>query len=284
MLAGLDALVFDIQDVGTRFYTYTTTMAYAMEEAAKAGLPFYVLDRPNPITGLRPEGPVLEPDLQSFVGYYPLPVRHAMTAGELALLYNAENHIGADLHVIEMEGWRRSMWFDETGLPWIDPSPNMRSLNEALLYPGVAMLEGLENYSVGRGTDTPFEFVGAPWLDALRLADELNRAALPGVRVYPVRRKPVASHFEGKDIPGLQILVTDRDRFSSLRFGLQLASAILRRHAGEVDLQQTLKLIGRKDTVAALERGDLCREVWDGWEAQVRKFESTRNRYLLYSR
>jgi uncharacterized protein YbbC (DUF1343 family) len=243
-----------------------------------------VLDRPNPITGLKAEGPVLEPDLESFIGYFPMPVRHAMTAGELARMYNAENRIGADLHVIAMEGWRRSMWFDETGLPWVNPSPNIRTLNEALLYPGIAILEGLKNYSVGRGTDTPFEFVGASWLDAPRLAEELNRNPPPGVRVYATRRRPAASHFSGEEIPGLQILVTERDRFSSLAFGLELASAILRAHPGQVALDQTLKLIGRRDTVSALERGASYREIWASWEAQTREFESTRNRYLLYAR
>ena len=284
MLAGIDALVFDIQDIGARFYTYTTTMAYAMEEAAKAGKPFYVLDRPNPITGLNPEGPVLESGLRSFIGYFAMPVRHAMTAGELARMYNSENGIGAELHVIEMQGWSRSMWFDETGLPWVDPSPNMRTLNEALLYPGVAILEGLKNYSVGRGTDTPFEFVGAPWFDAQRIAEEINRAQSPGVRVYPTTRVPTASHFSGERIPGLQIMVMDRDRFSSLRFGLVLASAILRTHPSEVNLDQTVRLLGREDSAAALERGARVEEIWAYWESQVRDFEAIRNRYLLYSR
>ncbi len=284
MLAGLDALVFDIQDVGARFYTYTTTMAYAMEEAAKAGIPFYVLDRPNPITGLDPEGPVLDPELRSFIGYFQMPVRHAMTAGELALMYNEANHIGADLHVVKMEGWRRSMWFDQTGLPWIDPSPNIRTLNQALLYPGIAILEGLKNYSVGRGTDTPFEFVGASWMDATAVANELNRLPLQGVRVYAVRRKPESSHFAGEEIPGLQIAVTDRDRFSSLRFGLELASAIVRLHPAQVSLDQTLKLIGQRDAASGLERGASSQEMWAAWEAQVREFESPRALYQLYSR
>ena len=284
MLAGLDALVFDIQDIGARFYTYTTTMAYAMEEAAKADVAFYVLDRPNPITGLHPEGPVLDEELRSFIGYYPMPVRHAMTSGELARLYNEENSIGADLHVVRMEGWRRSMWFDETGLPWVDPSPNIRTLNQALLYPGVAILEGLRNYSVGRGTDTPFEFVGAPWMDASRVADRLNRLDLEGVRVYAVRRTPASSHFAGQEIPGLQMLVTDRDRFSSLRFGLELASAISSEHPGEIALDQTLKLLGRREAADALERGVATEEIWSNWETQVSGFESARTRYLLYSR
>ena len=284
MLAGVDALVFDIQDIGARFYTYTTTMAYAMEEAAKAGKPFYVLDRPNPITGLNAEGPVLESGLRSFVGYFAMPVRHAMTAGELATMYNAENGLGAELHVIPMEGWRRSMWFDETGLPWINPSPNIRALNQALLYPGIAILEGLRNYSVGRGTDAPFEFVGAPWFDAQRIADEVNAAAPAGVRVYATKRTPASSHFAGQEIPGLQILVTDRNRFSSLRFGLTLASAILQAHPSEINLEQTLRLLGRTDSAAALERGASIDEIWEYWESQVREFETIRSRYLLYSK
>ena len=284
MLDGLDALVFDIQDIGARFYTYTTTMAYAMEEAARAGLPFYVLDRPNPITGLAPGGPVLDEDLRSFIGYFPMPVRHAMTSGELALMYNDANHIGADLHVVEMEGWRRSLWFDQTGLPWIDPSPNIRTLNQALLYPGIAILEGMRDYSVGRGTDTPFEFVGASWMDAPRIAGALNELGLEGVRVYPVRRTPSSSRFANVEIPGIQIVVTDRDRFSSLRFGLELASAIMRVHPSEVTLGETLKLIGHRETMEALERGADSREIWANWEARVREFEAIRARYLLYSR
>ncbi len=284
MFAGLDAVVFDIQDIGARFYTYTTTMAYAMEEAAKAGLPFYVLDRPNPITGLRPEGPVLDDGLRSFIGYYPMPVRHAMTSGELARMYNAELGIGAELHVVAMEGWRRSMWFDQTGLPWVDPSPNIRTLNQALLYPGVAILEGLENYSVGRGLDTPFEFVGASWMDAPRMAAELNGAGLEGVQVYPVRRAPASSRFAGEEIPGLQILVTDRDRFSSLRFGLELAAALHRTHPEAIDLEQTIRLLGNRQAAVSIESDAPTKAVWGDWERQARGFRATRARYLLYER
>ncbi|MBI3697936.1 MAG: DUF1343 domain-containing protein, partial [Acidobacteria bacterium] len=171
MLRGLDALVFDIQDIGARFYTYMTTMAYCMEEAARHNIPFYVLDRPNPINGVSVEGPLLDRERLSFIGYFPLPLRHGMTAGELARLFNGENKIGAKLEVVKLEGWQRGDWLDETGLPWADPSPNMRTLWEALLYPGVAMLEGLRNYSVGRGTDTPFEIVGADWIDGPTLAE-----------------------------------------------------------------------------------------------------------------
>ena len=174
-LAGLDALVFDIQDVGARFYTYTTTMAYAIEEAAAAGIPIYILDRPNPITGTRVEGPPLDAELRSFIGYMDLPVRHGLTVGELALLFNSERRLNADLRVVPMRGWRRAMWFDETGLPWVNPSPNIRSLDQAILYPGVALLEGLKNYSVGRGLDKPFEFIGADWIDGRQLAETLNQ-------------------------------------------------------------------------------------------------------------
>lgn len=185
MLRGLDALVFDIQDIGVRFYTYETTMAYAMEEAAKARIPFYVLDRPNPITGVKVEGPLLDRDKLSFVGYFPLPLRHGMTMGELARLFNEENRIGAQLTVIPMQDWQRGDWWSSTNLAWVNPSPNMRSLNAALLYPGVAMLEYSKNYSVGRGTDAPFEHVAAEFIRGGELAAYLNRRMIPGVQVYP---------------------------------------------------------------------------------------------------
>ena len=202
MLRGIDVLVFDIQDVGARFYTYVTTMAYAMEEAARRDIPFYVLDRPNPVTGLAVEGPMLDEAYRSFIGYFPMPVRHGMTVGELARMFNQERKIGAELTVIAMEGWARTDWFDETGLPWVDPSPNIRTLEQALLYPGIALLEGLPNYSVGRGTSTPFEFVGADWMDGEAIAAFLNGRNLAGVRFYPAERTPTASRFAGKPISG----------------------------------------------------------------------------------
>ena len=180
MLKGVDVLVFDIQDVGTRFYTYITTMAYCMEEAARAGTPFYVLDRPNPITGARVEGPILEEASRSFIGYFPMPVRHGMTVGELAAMFNEERKIGASLEVVRMEGWERRLWFDQTGLPWVNPSPNLRTIEQAVLYPGIALIEGLSNWSVGRGTATPFQFVGADWVDGTALAESLNRRGLGG--------------------------------------------------------------------------------------------------------
>ncbi|MCA1574174.1 MAG: DUF1343 domain-containing protein, partial [Acidobacteria bacterium] len=178
-LKGLDALVFDIQDIGTRFYTYISTLGYVMEEAAKAGLPVFVIDRPNPIGGIAVEGPIADADKLSFTAYHTIPVRHGMTVGELAQLFNHERKLDCDLRVIKMEGWQRAMWFDATNLIWINPSPNMRSLTEATLYPGVGLLE-TTNVSVGRGTDTPFEVVGAPWLDGQRLASHLNVRGIAG--------------------------------------------------------------------------------------------------------
>ena len=189
MLEGLDGLVFDVQDAGVRFYTYVTTMAYAMEAAAKKGIPFYVLDRPNPINGSAVQGPILDKDLQSFAGYFPMPVRHGMTLGELAQMFNAENKIGAKLHVIQMRGYERTDWYDETGLLWVNPSPNLRTLAQATLYPGVAMVEGA-NVSVGRGTGTPFELLGAPWINARDLAAYLNSRKIQGVRFLPVDFMP----------------------------------------------------------------------------------------------
>ncbi len=191
MLAGIDALVLDVQDVGARFYTYITTMAYCMEEAARAGIPFYVLDRPNPIGGIQVEGPMLDGDKTSFVGYMPLPVRHGMTVGELARYFNAENRIGARLQVVAMRGWRRSHYFWDTGQLWVNPSPNMRSVAGAILYPGICLLEGA-NVSVGRGTDRPFEILGAPWIEPRRFAAVLRAERIAGVRFVPVTFTPNA--------------------------------------------------------------------------------------------
>jgi uncharacterized protein YbbC (DUF1343 family) len=282
MLEGLDVLVFDIQDVGARFYTYITTMGYAMEEAARHQVPFYVLDRPNPINGAAVEGPMLEESLRSFIGYFPLPLRHGMTVGELARLFNEENRIGAQLEVIRMEGWHRGDWFDATGLPWVDPSPNLRTLTEAVIYPGVAMLEGLTNYSVGRGTDSPFEFVGADWLDGPALARYLNERGIPGVRFYGIERTPLSSRFAGQRISGIQILVTDREAVDASELGVEIGAALVKLHPGKVNLAQTARLVGNEATVAALAAGEDPRAVWRDWEQAVQRFREVRRKYLLY--
>ncbi len=282
MLAGLDALVFDLQDVGARFYTYVTTMAYAMEEAAKQGVAFYVLDRPNPINGVAVEGPVLDENLRSFIGYYSLPLRHGMTAGELARLFNGENRVGAQLEIIRMEGWQRGDWFDATGLPWVDPSPNIRNLTEALVYPGVAMLEGLTNYSVGRGTDTPFEFVGADWMEGSALANYLNARGIPGVRFYGIERTPGSSRFAGRRISGMQILVTDREAVDAGEVGVEIAGALVKLFPGQMNLAQTARLVGSESTLALLAAGEDPRAIRQEWEQAVERFREVRQRYLLY--
>ena len=274
MLRGIDALVFDIQDVGARFYTYETTMAYAMEAAAKAGIPYYVLDRPNPITGNHVEGPLLDAANQSFVGYFPgLPVRHGMTMGELARLFNAENKIGAALTVIQMQGWNRGDWFDDTGLPWIDPSPNLRSLNAATLYPGLCLLEASRGYSVGRGTDSPFEQIGADFIAGRELAAYLNRREIPGVRVYPTRVGAVE---------GVRLVILNRDLLDATRLGLEVAAAILKLYPGKLDLSQDKLLIGSAGAVRQLQAGDDPRTIQQGFQDAVAAFVRMRQPYLLY--
>lgn len=282
MLRDVDVLVFDIQDIGARFYTYVTTMAYAMEEAAKRGLPFYVLDRPNPLTGVRVEGPMLDKELLSFVGYFPLPLVHGMTVGELARLFNGENRIGAELHVVAMRGWQRGDWFDSTGLVWVDPSPNMRSFNAALLYPGVAMLEASPNYSVGRGTDAPFEQVGADWIRGRELAAYLNARFLPGVRVYPTRFRPASSRFAGRLIEGIRFIVTDREAFSAARLGLELACALQKLYPGHVALEANRGLIGNTEVISRILAGEDARQIHEGTLAGVKEFLAVREKYLLY--
>lgn len=282
MLKDIDVLVFDIQDVGARFYTYITTMAYAMEEAASHNIPFYVLDRPNPTTGIAVEGPVLDDSYRSFIGYFAMPVRHGMTVGELAKMFNAERKIGARLEVIPMQDWRRDQWFDETGLPWVNPSPNIRTLQQALLYPGVALLEGLRNYSVGRGTDTPFEFVGADWVNGPQLAAALNQRAFAGVRFYAVRRTPTDSRFAGAAIDGVQISILQRDRLEPTRLGLEIASTLLELYPGRVHLAETARLIANEQTLRALEAKESPASIWTVWEMGKQQFLEIRSRYLLY--
>jgi uncharacterized protein YbbC (DUF1343 family)/CubicO group peptidase (beta-lactamase class C family) len=283
MLRGLDALVFDIQDVGARFYTYETTMAYAMEAAAKAGVAYYVLDRPNPITGVRVEGPLLDAENKSFVGYWAgLPVRHGMTMGELAQLYNGENKIGANLTVIPMKDWNRGDWFDSANLPWTNPSPNMRSLNAAALYPGLCLLEYAKNYSVGRGTDAPFEQTGAAFIGGRELAAYLNARQIPGVRVYPTSFTPTESNFKGTRIEGVRFELVNRDLFDSTRLGLEVAAALQKLYPGKIDFAGSARLIGANDVIRRLTAGDDPRTITDSFAAQVEAFVQLRAKYLLY--
>ncbi len=283
MLRGLDALVFDIQDVGVHFYTYETTMAYAMEAAAKAGIPFYVLDRPNPITGVHVEGPLLDSANKSFVGYLPgEPVRHGLTMGELARLFSGQNKIGANLTVIPVQGWDRGDWFDAADLPWVDPSPNMRSLNAALLYPGLCLLESSRNWSVGRGTDAPFEQVGADFVNGRELADYLNTRHIPGVRAYPTSFQPTESNFKGVRIQGVRFVITNRETFDSTRLGLELAGALQQLYPGKIDLALSRRLIGSDDVIHRLQAGEDPRLIEQSYQDALAAFDQMRQQYLLY--
>jgi uncharacterized protein YbbC (DUF1343 family)/CubicO group peptidase (beta-lactamase class C family) len=282
MLDGIDALVYDIQDVGARFYTYSCTMLYSLEEAAKKHVPFFVLDRPNPITGVRMEGPMLDKDLESFVGCFEVPLRHAMTFGELATMANAERNLGADLHVILMQGWNRGDWFDATGLRWVDPSPNMRSLNAATLYPGIAMLEASKNYSVGRGTDAPFEQIGADWINGRELAAFLNARFIPGVRVYATRFRPASSNLGGQTIEGVRFVITDRNEFDSTRLGLELGYALEKLYPGKIPWDANRFLIGNHDAIAAGKTGEDPRSTVQKMEDSLAVFNQRRDKFLLY--
>jgi uncharacterized protein YbbC (DUF1343 family)/CubicO group peptidase (beta-lactamase class C family) len=280
-LRELDALVFDIQDVGVRFYTYISTLGNLMEEAARARLPVFVLDRPNPIRGNEAEGPVADTDKLSFVGYHSIPVRHGMTIGELARLFNAERKINCDLRVVEMERWRRGMWFDGTGQTWINPSPNMRSLTQATLYPGVGLLE-TTNISVGRGTDTPFELLGAPWIDGQRLASYLNERRIAGVRFVPVRFTPRASVFQGEECGGINLVVTDRAQLRPVYAGLEIAAALRRLHPNDWQVDKIARLLINADTLERLKRGESPEQIALSWQPGLEEFRRARTRALIY--
>jgi uncharacterized protein YbbC (DUF1343 family)/CubicO group peptidase (beta-lactamase class C family) len=282
MLRGIDALVFDIQDIGTRFYTYMTTMGYCMQAAAAHHIAFFVLDRPNPITGTHVEGPMLDPDLTSFTAFLPLPVRHGMTAGELARLFNARKSIGAELHVVAMRDWEPGDWFDSTGLPWRDPSPNMRSLNAALLYPGVGLIEASRNYSVGRGTDAPFEQIGADWIRGPELAASLNARFIPGVRTYPTRFQPATANLAGRLIEGVRFVITEREAFDSARLGLEVAWAIGRLYPSKIVLADNRWLIGNHRTIQLLEAGEDPARIQLAGEDTLDAFLKVREQHLLY--
>jgi uncharacterized protein YbbC (DUF1343 family)/CubicO group peptidase (beta-lactamase class C family) len=281
MLAGIDTLVFDIQDAGVRFYTFISTLGYAMEAAGKKGIEFYVLDRPNPINGHEVQGPILDNDLRSFVGYFPLPVRHGMTVGELAQMFNAEEHLGVKLHVIKMRGWQRTDWYDETGLAWVNPSPNLRNLTEEIVYPGVAMTEGA-NVSVGRGTDTPFELLGAPWIDGSKLAAYLNKRRIQGVRFIPTDFRPVSSRFAKQVCHGVQIVLLDRQALNPTALGVELASALWKLFPSDFALDKTLPLIGARWVVADIRAGKNPSRIVYDWQEPLEKFRTMRAHYLLY--
>ncbi len=281
MLESVDTLVFDIQDIGARFYTYVSTMGEAMRAAAEHRKRFVVLDRPNPIGGLAVAGPMLDPGQESFVGFHKLPVRHGMTIGELARLFKAELKLDLDLEIITCEGWRRADAWDATGLVWINPSPNMRSLTQAFLYPGIGLLE-TTNLSVGRGTDTPFEVIGAPWLDGQKLAAELNSQGLAGVAFVPIAFTPSSSKFANEKCGGVNIAITDRSRFEPLHTGFAIAAALRKLYPNEWEAKGYARLLGNERTLQAVQDGKSALEILEVAREGVNDFQRRRLTFLLY--
>jgi uncharacterized protein YbbC (DUF1343 family) len=282
MLQGLDALVFDIQGAGVRFYTFITTMGYCMEAAAKHKIPFFVLDRPDPLGGEKIRGPMLDPSRISFVGYFRLPVIYGMTLGELARMFNTENKMGLDLHVIAMKNWRRSQTFDQTGLTWIPPSPNLRTLNEALLYPGVEILQPA-GVSVGRGTDAPFEQLGAPWIHSDVLLDSLNTKQIPGVHFTAASFTPSDGLYKGEPSVGVKLAITDAAAFDSMRTGLEIADSLHRLYPERFQVTKLMDLLASQTTVDALIQYQAPASIVAGWADDLAQFRALRAKYLLYN-
>ena len=281
MLRMLDAIVFDIQDAGVRYYTYETTLGYFLEAAAKAGIEMIVLDRPDPITGSFMQGPPADEGRESFTNYWTTPVRHGMTMGELAKMFNTERGINAKLTVIPMEGWERGDWFDSTGQVWVNPSPNLRSLTEAALYPGVGLIEGT-NVSVGRGTDTPFELVGAPWIKSKELASYLNARGIAGVRFVPVTFTPTSSVYSGQECQGVNVVVTDRNGFDAPELGMELAAALHRLYPANFKVEHIQGLLVNQSAYDALMAGEDPRRIAQDWMDGLEKFGKVREKYLIY--
>jgi uncharacterized protein YbbC (DUF1343 family) len=287
MLEGIENLVFDIQDVGVRFYTYTSTLTFCLEAASENGVPFVVLDRPNPINGVAIEGNILEPDFASFVGLHPIPIRHGMTVGELALLIN--EGVGAELQVVEMEGWSRRMWFDETCLPWVQPSPNIPTPETATVYPGTCLFEGV-NVSEGRGTTRPFEYVGAPWIDGRRWMSSLNELGLEGVVFRACSFTPIFSKYENERCGGVQLHVTDRDSFRLVEMALHMLSTAMGLWPDDFkwlppsyDDRRHFDLLAGTDEIRKdLSRGAAIGDIVGGWTEGLRNFERLRKGCILY--
>ncbi|MFY9790990.1 MAG: serine hydrolase [Candidatus Sulfotelmatobacter sp.] len=281
VLKQLDAVVVDIQDAGVRFYTYETTLGYFLEGAAKAGIEVIVLDRPDPITGSFVQGPVSDAGAENFNNYWTVPVRHGMTMGELAKMFNTERNINAKLTVVAMEGWERGDWFDSTGLAWINPSPNLRSVTEAALYPGVGLIEGT-NVSVGRGTDTPFEVLGAPWMKGRELAAYLNARGIAGVRFVPVTFTPTSSNYRGQKCEGVNLVLTDRNALDAPEFGIELAAALKKLYPADYKMERMMELLVNQNAYDGLVAGEDPRRIAQDWQEKIENFEAVRKKYLLY--
>jgi uncharacterized protein YbbC (DUF1343 family)/CubicO group peptidase (beta-lactamase class C family) len=281
VMKSLDAVVIDIQDAGVPFYTYETTLGYFLEAAAAAGIEVIVLDRPNPVTGSYVQGPVADAGHERFVGYWTVPVRHGMTMGELAKMFNAERNINAKLTVVPMEGWQRGDWFDSTGLAWVNPSPNLRSLTEAMLYPGVALIE-YTNVSVGRGTDTPFEVVGAPWIHSRELAAYLNARGISGVRFVPAVFTPSAAVYSGQKCAGVNLVLTERNALDAPELGMELATALQKLYPASFKIGRIAELLGNQAAFDGLMAGEDPRRIAQDWQEGLEKFEVMRQKYLIY--
>jgi uncharacterized protein YbbC (DUF1343 family) len=281
MLQGVDALVFDIQDAGVRFYTYTVTMAYCMEEAAKRKIPFFVLDRPNPLGGEIVEGPMLDPDKTSFVAYFPIPVRYGLTIGELAQFFNAENHIGADLHVIPMRNWHRNYFFESTGIKWVPPSPALRTTKGSILYPGIEILQA-SGVSVGRGTQTPFEEFGAPWIDGEAVVAALDERHLSGLRFESKSFIPIGGPHSGERCSGVSVRVTDRFVVRSMRLGLEIAEILQKLYPKDFDADKLVGLLGNAGTVQQIKDGVPPEKIVASWSDALASFDQVRRKYYLY--
>jgi uncharacterized protein YbbC (DUF1343 family) len=281
MLAGIDALVFDVQDAGVRFYTYTTTMAYCMEEAAKRKIAFFVLDRPNPLGGEIVEGPMLDADKTSFTAYFPLPVRYGLTIGELAKLFNDENQIHCDLHVVAMKNWRRNYFYEDTGLRWVPPSPNLRTLKGSIVYPGLEILQS-GGVSVGRGTESPLEEFGAPWIHGQEVAARLNQQNLAGVRFVASDFIPVSDLYAGQRCGGVAIRITDKHVVHSMTMGMQIAGVLRELYPEQFHVTKILVLTGNAETIRQLEEGVQSEQIVSGWKSELETFEATRRKYFLY--
>jgi uncharacterized protein YbbC (DUF1343 family) len=281
MLKGLDAIVFDVQDAGVRFYTYVTTMGYAMEAAAAHHLVFYILDRPDPLGGERIEGPMLDHDRTNFVGYFPMPVRMAMTLGEMAKMFNVQKKIGCDLHVIRLQGWKRGMLFADTGLPWVNPSPNLRNPDAGILYPGLEILQAA-GVSVGRGTEHPLELAGAPWIHGEGLAADLNQRAIPGVRFEPQKFIPDSGLYKGELCEGVRVVVTDRKAVQAVLMGMEIASALGKLYPAKFDPAKMIELVGNAAAVQQLVDGADPATIVAGWKKSLDAFRLVRTKYLIY--
>jgi uncharacterized protein YbbC (DUF1343 family) len=281
VMKSLDAVVFDIQDAGVPFFTYETTLGYFLEAAAAAGVEMIVLDRPDPITGSFVQGPVGDRGQERFTNYWTVAVRHGMTLGELAKMFNAERNINAKLTVVPMEGWQRGDWFDSTGLAWVNPSPNLRSVTEAALYPGVGLIEGT-NVSVGRGTDTPFEVVGAPWMKSRELSGYLNGRGIAGVRFVPVTFTPTASVYSGLKCEGVNLVLTERNALDAPELGIELAAALRKLYPADFKMERMTELLVNQAAYDGLVAGEDPRRIAQDWQEKLEKFELVRKKYLIY--